>query len=454
MELEQRAEDEHLPPQNIEAEEAVLGSLLMDPDAIIKVGPVLRAEDFYRVKNGWIFQAILDLHQRNEPADFLTVSAELERRGQLAEVGGKSYLASLLNATPTSLHVEHYARIVERTAVLRRLITAAGQIVQMAYEDSGSVDDVIDKAERLVFGISEHRLRRDLQHIRHFMDEYFERVDYLYRHQGEMIGVPTGFRQMDKLLGGLQHSDLVIIAGRPGMGKTSLALSIARNAARRFGQRVAIFSLEMSAEQLIQRLISMETGIDSQRLRLGQLREDEWPLFVESAGVLAEAPIYIDDTPAISPLEMRTKARRLYAEFGLDLIIVDYLQLMRADTFQNNRVQEISYISGSLKALARELNVPLVALSQLSRAVDQRQDKRPVLSDLRESGSIEQDADVVMFIYCEDAYDKNTERANIADIIVAKHRHGPTKTIPLYFQKDLTTFREIEFREQALEELY
>ncbi|MGQ9667274.1 MAG: replicative DNA helicase, partial [Anaerolineae bacterium] len=299
--IDTRVEGDHLPPQNIEAEEAVLGSLLIDPDAVIKVAPILRADDFYRVKNGWIYQAIIDLHQRNEPVDFLSVSAELERRGQLDEVGGRAYLASLYNTTPTSLHVEHYAHIVERTAVLRRLISAAGQIVQMVYEAGGDVDDIIDRAEQLIFGVSERRLRRDLMPLRQLMEEYFERLDYLYRHQGEIIGIPTGFRQLDKLLGGLQRSDLIIVAGRPGTGKTSFALSVARNAARKFGQRVAIFSLEMSAEQLIQRLVSMETSIDSLRLRLGQLSEDEWPLFVESAGVLAEAPIFIDETPALSP---------------------------------------------------------------------------------------------------------------------------------------------------------
>lgn len=452
--IETRVEGDHLPPQNIEAEEAVLGSLLIDPDAVIKVAPILRADDFYRVKNGWIYQAILDLHQRNEPIDFLSVSAELERRGQLDEVGGRSYLASLYNTTPTSLHVEHYARIVERTAVLRRLISAAGQIVQMVYEAGGDVDNIIDRAEQLIFGVSERRLRRDLIPLRQLMEEYFERLDYLYRHQGEIIGIPTGFHQLDKLLGGFQRSDLIIVAGRPGTGKTSFALSIARNAARKFGQRVAIFSLEMSAEQLIQRLVSMETGIDSLRLRLGQLTEEEWPLFVESAGILAEAPIFIDDTPAISPLEMRAKARRLYAEHGLDLIVVDYLQLMRADFAVQNRVQEISYISGALKALARELQVPVVALSQLSRAVEQRQDKRPQLADLRESGSIEQDADVVMFLYAEDAGDEESEHKNITDIIVAKHRHGPTRTIPLYFKKENVSFHEIQIIEHPLDEYY
>lgn len=436
--------DERLPPQNIEAEEAVLGSLLIDPDAIIRIGAILRPDDFYRVKNGWIYEAVVDLHQRNEPADFVTVCDELERREQLDEVGGRAYITSLIAAVPTTIHVEHYAHIIERTAILRRLISAAGQIVQLAYEETGEVGEAIDRAEQIVFGISERRLRRDLVPIRQLMDEYYERVDYLYRHQGEIIGIPTGFGRLDKLLGGLQRSDLLIVAGRPGMGKTSFALTLARNAARKFNQRVAVFSLEMSSEQVLQRLISMETKIDSQRFRLGTLTEDEWPIFVESAGVLAETSLFIDDTPAISPLEMRTKARRLHAEHGLDLIIVDYLQLMRGDTNIQNRVQEISYISGSLKALARELNVPVVALSQLSRAVEQRQEKRPVLADLRESGSIEQDADLVIFIFREEMYDPDTEKQNIAEIILAKHRHGPTASIDLFFKREHVTFHELQ----------
>lgn len=449
-----RNDGERLPPQNIEAEEAVLGSLLIDPDAIIKVGPILRPDDFYRVKNGWVYEAALGLHQRNEPTDFLTVCDELERGERLDEVGGRAYIASLIAAVPTTVHVEHYAHIVERTSLLRRLISAAGQIVQLAHEETSDVGSVIDRAEQVVFNVSERRTRHDLAPIRQLMDEYYERVDYLYRHQGELIGIPTGFKRLDQLLGGLQRSDLLIVAGRPGMGKTSFALTLARNAVRMFDQRVAIFSLEMSSEQLLQRLISMETRIDSQRLRLGTLTEDEWPVFVESAGVLAGTHLYIDDTPAISPLEMRTKARRLHSEHGLDLIIVDYLQLMRADVAIQNRVQEISYISGSLKALARELHVPVIALSQLSRAVEQRQDKHPVLADLRESGSIEQDADLVMFIFREEMYDPDTERQNIAEVIISKHRHGPTAKVDLFFKKEYVTFHELQYMEERPDDYY
>ncbi|MCS7221908.1 MAG: replicative DNA helicase [Anaerolineae bacterium] len=446
---------ERMVPANPEAEEAVLGSILIDPDAIIKVAPTLRADDFYLEKHRWIYQAALDLYERRQPPDFITICDELERRGQLQEVGGPAYITELINAVPTAFHVEHYASIVERTSILRRLISAAGQIAQLAYEDKGEIDEIVDRAEEIVFGVSEHRLQRFLVPIRQVMNEVITRIDYLASHQGELLGVPTGFRLLDKLLGGFQKSDLIILAARPSVGKTSLALNIAANAAKRYGQRVAFFSLEMSAEQLVQRLLAAETGIDQQRLRLGQIREEEWPLLMEAAGVLSNTMMFIDDTPALSALELRTKARRIHAEHGLDFIVVDYLQLMRGDTRSENRVQEISYISRALKWLARELNVPVLALSQLSRAVESRPDKRPMLSDLRESGSIEQDADVVLFIYREDMYDEDTDRQNIADVIVAKHRNGPTGVVSLYFKKELTQFLELElYREElAVEEI-
>ncbi len=377
-------------PANPEAEQAVLGSALIDPDAIIKIAAFLKAEDFYQEKNGWIYQAILDLHERREPADFVTVCDELERRRQLDEVGGAAYVMDLINAVPTSIHVEHYGHIVERTSVLRKLIRAAGQIAQLAYEETtDDVGEVVDRAEQIIFGVAEARQQRDLQPVRLLMGNVIDRIDYLYHHRGEILGVPTGFKLLDKMLGGLQKSDLVILAARPGMGKTSLAISLAQNAARKYGKRVAVFSLEMSNEQLVQRMLAAETGIDSQRLRLGDIQgEDEWHRLMEAAGALSEAPIYIDDTPAVSTLELRTKARRLYAEHDLDLVVVDYLQLMSSSRRSENRVQEISEISRGLKGLARELNIPVLALSQLSRAVESRQDKRPILSDLRESGCL------------------------------------------------------------------
>ena len=437
-------------PHNTEAEEAILGSLLIDPDDIFKVASFLSPEDFYRERNGWIYDAIRDLHNRREPADFVTLCNELERRGQLEEVGGAAHITSLINAVPTAIHAEHYGHIVERTAILRRLISAAGQIAGIAYEEAEDVDEVVDRAEQILFGVSQRRIARDLVPMKQIIGDYYDRIDYLYQHRGEPVGIPTGFPMLDKLLGGLQDSDLVIVAGRPSMGKTSLVLSMTQTAARKFNQHTAFFSLEMSAEQLVQRLVSAETGIDSQKLRLGNLEDDEWPIFVQATGILSEVPIFIDDTPSISALQMRTKARRLHAEHGLDLIIVDFLQLMRGDVRSENRVQEISSISRSLKGLARELNVPVLAVSQLSRAVESRQDHIPILSDLRESGSIEQDADVVMFVYREEMYNPDTELKNIADIIVAKHRNGPTGKIPLFFKKSLAQFHEIELYREDL----
>jgi replicative DNA helicase len=438
-------------PANPEAEEAVLGSLLIDPDAVIKIASFLEADDFYREKNGWIYQAILDLHERREPADFVTLVDELERRNILQEVGGAAYITSLINGVPSAVYVEHYARIVERTATLRRLIDAAGNIAAIAYEEADDVDEVVDRAEQLIFNVSERRVRRDLQPVRMVMHDVVDRIDFLHRHQGQILGVPTGFTQLDRLLGGFQKSDLVILAARPSVGKTSLALNFALNAARRYRKVVAFFSLEMSAEQLVQRLLSTETGIDQQRLRRGEIEDHEWDMLMAAAGELSSTMLFIDDTPAISALELRTKARRLQAEHGLDLLIVDYLQLMRGDSKGENRVQEISYISRSLKSLARELEAPLIALSQLSRAVESRTDHKPILSDLRESGSIEQDADIVMFIYREDMVKESSEKKNIADIIVAKHRNGPTDSVPLYFRKELTKFENLEMVREPLQ---
>jgi replicative DNA helicase len=442
---------ERLPPQSVEAEEAVLGSILIDPDAVIRVAAMLKPEDFYREKHGWIYETALILHERREPIDFLTVCDELERRGQLDEVGGVAFITTLINVVPTSIHAEHYARIVERTATRRRLIEAAGQIAALAYQETEDVDEVVDRAEQVLFGVSERRISRELIPIKQVLSEYYDRIEYLTRHQGEMIGIPTGFADIDKLLGGLQRSDMVILAARPSVGKSSLALSFAHNAAKKYRQRVAFFSLEMSDEQVVQRLIAAETGINSQRLRRGDIEQDEWGRFIKATSDLAETHIYIDDTPSISALELRTKARRLHAEIGIDLIVVDYLQLMRGDFRSENRVQEISSISRALKALARELNVPVLALSQLSRGVESRTDKRPILSDLRESGALEQDADVVIFIYRDEMYNENTERPNIADIMVAKHRNGPTGSVSLYFRKELAQFLEAEVRRQEVD---
>lgn len=589
-------------PANIEAEQAVLGSLLIDPDAVVKVANFLRAEDFYRERHGWLYAAILSLNERREPIDLVTLTDELERREQLNEIGGPAYLNDLMGSTPTAIHVDHYARIVERTALLRRLISTAGKIAELAYDESQDPDQVVERAEQMIFGISESRIHRDLTPIHSIMQDVVNRLDFMARNQDALMGVPTGFHNLDQLLGGFQQSDLIILAARPGMGKSSFALSMALNAARNLRSRVGIFSLEMSNEQMVQRLLSMETRIDSHRLRLGQVYDDEWTIVLEVANSLANMSVFIDDTPGATVNDIRTKARRLYAEHGLDLVIIDYMQLMSAQQMASrseNRQQEISYISRSLKGLARELNVPVLALSQLSRAVESRADKRPMLSDLRESGclsgdsqiylpslgknvpiealigtqdvavmslnqesmmlepspvshafctgekkvfrlstqtgrsiratanhrfltpvgwqrldeldresrvalasgerplthapltgsavcwdsvasvdpagvekvydltvpinhnfvandiivhnSIEQDADVVMFIYREDYYIPDTDRQNIADVIVAKHRHGSTGTVSLYFRKELTQFSDMEIQRTELD---
>ncbi len=441
-------------PANIDAERAVLGALLIDPDAVVKIANFVRAEDFYRERHAWIYSALIALHERREPADFVTLVDELERQERLEAIGGPAYITELINSTPTAIYVDYYARIVERTAILRRLIGAAGKIAELAYDESNEVDEVVDRAEQIIFGISESRIHRDLTPISMIMAKVVDQIDFLARNQDTLMGVPTGFMMLDKMLGGFQKSDLIIVAARPGMGKTSLGLGIAQNAAKRYHARVAVFSLEMNNEQLVQRLLSVESGVDSHRLRLGQVYEEEWSILMEAANTLAATKIFIDDTPGATVMDIRTKARRLYAEHGIDMIVIDYMQLMSGSNTPGrgeNRQQEISYISRSLKELARELNVPVVALSQLSRAVEGRTDKRPLLSDLRESGSIEQDADVVLFIYREDYYVEDTDRQNIADIIIAKHRHGSTGTISLFFRKELTQFRDLEIQREELD---
>ena len=442
---------DRLPPHSVEAEEAVLGSLLIDPDAILEVASFLKPDAFYREQNKWIYQAILDLHEAREPLDFITLADTLRKRSQLEDVGGEAYLISLLNAVPTSVNARSYGRIVEAAAVRRRMLTAASAIANLAYDEDENVNVILDRAEQALFSISEERTTRDLVPVRDIARAYLDRVEELHARGDEMIGVPTGFTDVDKMLGGLNKSDLLIVAARPGMGKTSFLLGMALHAGLRHGKRIAMFNLEMSGEQLVQRMIAAETRIDSQRLRRGQLYENEWPIFLEAVGRLSEMRVFIDDTPAVTPLQLRTKCRRLYAEHGLDLVMVDYLQLMQAEYTTNNRVQEISEISRSLKGLARELDVPVVTASQLSRAVENRQEKRPQLSDLRDSGSIEQDADVVMFIYRDEYYNPDTtDRPNIAEVSVAKHRNGPTGAIDLYWHGKLATFRNLQRQEIRL----
>jgi replicative DNA helicase len=434
---------DRLPPHNLEAEQSLLGSLLIDRDAIIKVASQIKSDDFFQGANGTIYQAILDLYNRREPTDFVTLTDELTRREKIDQVGGLAYLSSLLNAVPTAVHVEYYGRIVERTATLRRLIDAGATIVSIGYQDGVETEDALDAAERAIFDVSQRRSTRDFQSISDVLDRFFDQIDYMQQHRGAFVGTATGFTDLDQLTGGLQKSDLIIVAARPSVGKTAFALGMAYGAAVQHGKTVGIFSLEMSAEQLVQRLLATETGVDSHRLRLGQIDDHEWDRISRAFGKLAEAKIYIDDSSGLNVMELRSKARRLQAEQGVDLIIVDYLQLMHSRRSEN-RVQEISEISRGLKGLARELNVPVVALSQLSRAVESRSDHRPMLSDLRESGSIEQDADIVMFIYRDEVYDPNTEKKGIAELIVAKHRNGPVGTVNLRFFDKTARFADLE----------
>jgi replicative DNA helicase len=436
---------EKLLPQNIEAEEGVLGSIIIDPEAVVQVADFLQPDDFYRDAHRAIFQAVLDLYHEQGPADLITLCDELQRRGRLEEIGGQAFIATLVNAVPTSANVEYYARIVQRTSIMRRLIHAAGQIAALAYNEADATE-ALSKAEQLIFAVSQRYGRSDFEDLSALLGKYYEKLDKLHEQRGTVVGLPTGFIDLDRMTGGLQKSDLIILAARPSVGKSALALSLAYNTALRHKSRVAFFALEMSKEQLTQRLLAIATGIDQQRLRTGMIYEDEWPTISQQIGYLSQLNIYIDDTAGISTVEMRSKARRLAAEKGIDMVIVDYLQLMQAHTGSrnDNRVQEISEISRSLKALARELNVPVLALSQLSRAVESRQSRVPQLSDLRESGSIEQDSDIVLFIYRDILYNPDTDRKNLADIIVAKHRNGPVGQFSLFFDNKLTLFRNLE----------
>ncbi len=427
-------------PYSQEAEEATIGAVLVNPVAYFGVAAFLKAEDFFLLRHRYIWEALTRLHERGEPIDYLTLTQELKDLRQLNDIGGPAYLTQLVNNTPTSVHAEFYGRIVESASVRRRLMAASDEIKALALNGEITLDRVIADAEAKIFDVSERQLSKELVPMREAVSDYFDRIEYLMQNRTAALGVPTGFKDLDKLLGGFQKSDLIIFAGRPGMGKTSFMLSAAINMAR-LGARIAVFSMEMGVEQIVQRLVSMEAAINSQNLRLGQLNQQEWSRFVHAAGNLSKFPIYIDDSAAMSPLELRTKCLRMAREHGIDMVIVDYLQLMNAGgAYENNRVQEISYISRNMKEMARELNVPVLSAAQLSRAVEQRQDKRPQLSDLRESGAIEQDADIVMFLYRDEVYNEATEFPNQADIIVAKHRNGPTGTISLYFEKTLTKF--------------
>lgn len=456
--------NEKLPPHDIDAEEAVIGSLLIDGQAIYKIATFLQQSDFYSERNLWIYGACISLYQRNEAINQITVAQELDRQEKLESCGGAAYLSHLISICPTSLDIEHYAQIVYRLSVMRNLIKAADRIAAIGYEADPDVDASLSQAEDILFRLHHGQSPRDFVHIRQVLDKYFETAPGTTTEgypQEPTSQVLSGFTGLDEFLGGFQPSDLIIVAGRPSLGKTSLALSIARNATVERGACVALFSMEMAREPLVLRLLSSEAGINLRRVRFGVHSEDEEKRIMDATGVLSEAPLYIDDTPQLRVVEMRSKARRLYYERGIDLIIVDYLQLMQGEGRVENRVQEISFISRSLKALARELNIPVIAISQLTRAVEWRASHLPQLSDLRESGSIEQDADIVLFVYRDDYYYKTKEEwekehpdreypEGIADIIIAKHRNGPLGQIKLRFRHTLARFENITTEEPSL----
>ena len=431
-----------VPPQNLEAESSVLGGVLLENDAINVVLEVLRPEDFYRESHRKIFRAMIELLDRNEPVDLITLSDFLKGRNELEAVGGTSYLASLADFVPTAANISYYARIVREKAILRSLIGAATEIATRGYEEQGNVEEFLDTAEKVIFDISEKKIKASFVSVGDMIKDTLKTVEKLYERKEMVTGVPTGYEDLDKLTAGLQPADLIIVAGRPGMGKTAFALNIATNAAYT-GVGAAVFSLEMAKEQLVLRMLCSEARVNSSKVRSGYLGERDFPQLAKAAGRLHEAPIYIDDTPAISVLELRAKARRLVRDRSkkIGLIVVDYLQLMRGMGAANNREQEISEISRSLKALAKELNVPVMALSQLNRRVEDRGDRRPMMSDLRESGAIEQDADVIMFIYRDEVYNKSDEsKKGVAEVIVAKQRNGPIDTINLTFLSEFTRF--------------
>jgi replicative DNA helicase len=434
---------DRVPPQNLEAEQAVLGAILLDGEALIVASERLAPEDFYRAAHQHIFEAMLQLGESNEPVDLVTLFTKLDNVGLLDEVGGIGYLTELANAVPTAANAGYYAQIIEEKAMLRKLIRAATQIASDGYTNADDVGELISDAERRILELSGRRGEGFIA-IRDVLMEVFERVEHLFHHKGGTTGIPSGFPDLDKMTSGFQRSDLIIVAARPSVGKTAFALNIAQNVGVRARETVAIFSLEMSASQLVQRMICAEANVDAQRMRTGFLEGDDWEKLTMAIGSLSEANIYIDDSPAITVADIRAKCRRLKKERGLGMILIDYLQLIHGRKGSDNRQQEVSEISRTLKQIARELEVPVIALSQLSRGVEQRQDKRPMMSDLRESGSIEQDADIVAFLYRDDYYDKESEKKNIIEIIIAKQRNGPVGTVELAFMKNFNKFVSLD----------
>lgn len=441
--------EQRIPPQNVEAEQAVLGAMLLSHDAVIVAMEKLQSQDFYRDVHRIIFEAMEHLHRENKEIDVITLPDELKRMKKLDDVGGLEYVLNLPNLVGSAANIEYYANIVAEKALARNLISTCTELTTEAYDGQKETEALLDDAERRILQLSDTKNRGDFASVGAVVEVTLDKITKLYENKAGLTGLPTGFRDLDRMTSGLQPSDLILVAARPSMGKTAFTLNIAQNVGVRQHKTVAFFSLEMSQEQLAQRLLCQIAHIDSQKLRTGQLNSDEeWTRLTDACDKLYESPIYIDDTPGISVAEMRSKARRLKSEHGLDLIIVDYLQLMQGRNAES-RQQEISEISRSLKALARELKVPLIALSQLSRSVESRQDKRPMLSDLRESGALEQDADIVSFLYREDYYDKETENQHITEVILAKHRNGPVGSVKLYFKNEFTLFLNLDTQHEG-----
>lgn len=443
--LEQEVAAGRVPPQNIDAETSLLGSILIEKDAIIKIADMVTPDDFYVDRNGLIFAGIMDLYEQRQPIDVISLSGKLGDAGQLERVGGSAYVTELTMAVPTAAHVVHYAGIVAHKATLRRLIAASSTIGQYGYDEQTPLENLLDKAEQTIFEVSQNHLKENFIPVADILTESFDRLNDLHATAGKLRGTSTGFRDLDNMLAGLQNSDLIILAARPSMGKTTFVMNVAHHVAAKEGIPVGFFSLEVSKEQLIDQLLAIESGVDSWKLRTGALDDDDFPRINEAMAELSEAPLYIDDSAMTNVMEMRTKARRLQAEHGLGLIIIDYLQLISGGArSMEGRQQEVSEISRNLKGLARELDVPVVALSQLSRAVESRNPPTPQLADLRDSGSIEQDADVVMFIYREAYYNKQSERENITDILIKKHRNGPIGDVELYFHPEQRRFTDVD----------
>ena len=443
MDLPELTTIERLPPQNLEAEQAVLGSMLLEEDALVQAAELLEEGAFYKDAHRKIFSTLIALYKANVPVDLVTVTEEFKKRNWLEEIGGASYLATLTSVVPAASNAQYYCGIVKQKAILRNLIRASTQIASECYEEASEPDLLLDKAETLIFDIASKKVKRDAIAMKDIIKSSIEMIDALYQRKGMITGLPTGFVELDQQLAGLQPADLVVVAGRPAMGKSSFTLCVAEHAALIQKTGIAIFSLEMSKENLVQRMLCSHARINAHNVRSGMLSTSDWPTLTKAAGKLSEAPIFVDDSPSISVLELRAKARRLKSRHGIGLVILDYLQLMSESSYADNRQQEISVISRSLKALARELNVPVIAVSQLSRAPERRESFRPRLSDLRESGAIEQDADVVLMLFREDYYNPSDENKGIAEVIVAKQRNGPTGTVKLAFIKEYTRFETL-----------